>query len=104
VALDGTALTIDSKGNGSFYNKSGVQVSEITGGAVAQNSESARRFLAALAQSTGESAATSVSGEPHMHERAPGNTAVPAQTTPAHTGEVKTFPMEDPAPGKEPTR
>ena len=102
VALDGTALTIDSKGNGSFYNKSGVQVSDITTGAVAQNSENARRFLAALAQSTGESA-TTATGAPHEH--APGTTtAVPAQPVPAPAGEVKTFPMEDPAPGKEPPR
>jgi lipid-binding SYLF domain-containing protein len=105
VALDGTALTIDSKGNGSFYNKPGVQVSDITAGTVPQNSENARRFLGALAQSTGESAATSVSGDPHVHERAPGTTAVPAaQPAPAPSGEVKTFPMEDPAPGKEPPR
>jgi len=103
VALDGTALTIDSKGNGSFYNKSGVQVSDITTGAVAQNSENARRFLAALAQSTGESA-TSTAGAVQPQERAPGTTAVPAQTAPAPAGEVKTFPMEDPAPGKEPPR
>ncbi len=104
VALDGTALTIDSRGNGSFYNKAGVQVADITNGAVAQNSENARRFLAALAQSTGESATTATGAAP-AQQRAPGTTtAVPAATTPAPAGEVKTFPMEDPAPGKEPPR
>ncbi|MEO6185429.1 MAG: hypothetical protein ABIP38_05480, partial [Steroidobacteraceae bacterium] len=96
-------LTIDSKGNGSFYNKSGVQVADITSGAVPQNSENARRFLAALAQSTGESASTAP-GAAHAPERTPATTAAPAATTPAPAGEVKTFPMEDPAPGKEPPR
>jgi lipid-binding SYLF domain-containing protein len=105
VSLDGTALTIDGKGNASFYNKAGTQPTDITRGNVSQNSENARRFLAALAQSTGESAATSAASDAHVHEHAAGGTtAVPAQTAPAPAGEVKTFPMEDPAPGKEPPR
>jgi lipid-binding SYLF domain-containing protein len=96
VALDGTAITIDNKANRNFYNKRGVLPSEIMSGAVTTSSENSRRFLAALAASTGESAAA-----------APATSAAPAAapgsmpSAPAQ-GAVKTFPMEDPAPGKEP--
>jgi lipid-binding SYLF domain-containing protein len=101
VALDGTAITIDNRGNGAFYDKNKVLPSEIMSGAVTHDSENARRFLGALAKSTGESAAaTTTAGAP------PGATTAPASAGGAtHTGnEVKTFPMEDPAPGKEPPR
>jgi lipid-binding SYLF domain-containing protein len=96
VALDGTAITMDNKGNRNFYNKRGVLPSEIMSGTVRTNSENARRFLAALAASTGETAAATAPAV-----AAP---ATPAgTTTPAPAGSaVKTFPMEDPAPGKEP--
>jgi lipid-binding SYLF domain-containing protein len=103
VALDGTALSIDNKGNRAFYNKRDVLPSEIMSGAVANESENTRRFLAALAQSTGESAtATISSGGPAP---AVSSTPVaPAQSPAPASSEVKTFPMEDPAPGKEPPR
>jgi lipid-binding SYLF domain-containing protein len=91
VALDGTAITMDNRSNRKFYNKPGVLASEIMSGAVTANSENSRRFLAALAASTGENAATPAT--PAVHSAAP--------ATPAASG-VKTFPMEDPAPGKEP--
>lgn len=97
VALDGTAITMDNKGNGNFYGRSGVLPSEIMSGAVTTTSDSAHKFLAALALSTGDgaSAGTATAAAP-----APAPAAPPA---PAAAGaEVKTFPMEDPAPGKEP--
>jgi lipid-binding SYLF domain-containing protein len=95
VALDGTAITMDNKGNRNFYGKRGVLPSEIMSGAVGTSSENARRFLAALAASIGEStaAASAAPAAPAASDPAP---AAPAGDA------VKTFPMEDPAPGKEP--
>jgi lipid-binding SYLF domain-containing protein len=98
VALDGTAITMDTKANRAFYNKRGVLASEIMSGAVTADSENARRFLAALAASTGETAAGSA---PPV--AAPATQPGASGGAPAAPGEgVKTFPMEDPAPGKEP--
>jgi len=102
VALDGTAITMDNKANRNFYGKSGVLPSEIMSGAVTSNSENVRRFLAALATSTGEG--TQASARPAAPP-APGTAVPPPAAAGASTGassEVKTFPMEDPAPGKEP--
>jgi lipid-binding SYLF domain-containing protein len=96
VALDGTSISMDNKANGTFYNKRGVLPSEIMSGAISTSSENSRRFLAALAASTGESAAAAPA--------APAAPATPPGSTPPAPagGGVKTFPMEDPAPGKEP--
>jgi lipid-binding SYLF domain-containing protein len=99
VALDGTAITMDNKANRTFYAKSGVLPSEIMSGAVTSTSENARRFLAALASSTGESAAAAAAPSPAPQA---GGTAVPAPRPANGASEVKTFPMEDPTPGKEP--
>jgi lipid-binding SYLF domain-containing protein len=101
IALDGTSLSINEKSNRAFYGRKDVLASEIiSGAAAAPDSENARRFLAALALSTGETAETStaatvapsaVDGGPHPS---------PA----AASGEVQTFPMADPSPGAEPPR
>jgi lipid-binding SYLF domain-containing protein len=100
VALDGTAITTNSKGNGAYYGKNGVLPSEIMNGTVTTSAESARRFLAALARSTDETAGATPSGTNTSGlSTAPGN-ADSAASAPA--SDVKTFPMEDPAPGKEP--
>ena len=99
VALDGTAITMDDKSNGRFYDKRGVLPSEIMSGAVSTNSENARRFLAALAASTGESASAAAPAPAHSHAAPSATGSAPA--APAEGG-VKTFPMEDPAPGTEP--
>jgi lipid-binding SYLF domain-containing protein len=98
VALDGTAITIANKSNSAFYNRHGVTVTEIMDGTATQSSENARRFLAALAASTGETAAGMSSAGSASAAPAAGNGA--NGNTPA--GEVKTFPMADPEPGKEP--
>lgn len=95
VALDGTALTMDNRANAAFYGKRGVMASDIMSGAVTKNSENVRRFLKAITDSTGESAASVTSAVP-----APVSAPAPA---PAPTqGGVQTFPMEDPSPGSEP--
>lgn len=107
VALDGTAISIDTKSNRGFYGRRDVLPSEIMSGAVTTDSENVRRFLGALAKSTGESAtATSEAAPAPAAGSAAGNTAPPPQgpaAAPAPGG-VRTFPMEDPAPGKEPPR
>lgn len=92
VALDGTAIIISNTANGNFYKRKGVLASDIMSGAVTKDSENVRRFLAAIAASTGESAAAAVT--------APGNAAGP--TAPAPAEGAKTFPMEDQKPGGEP--
>lgn len=97
IALDGTALTIDNRGNRRFYERSGLLASEIISGAVTKDSENVRRFLGAVAASTGESADSTAA--PAAAQPAPG--AAPA---PAPQPGVQTFPMEDPAPGGEPPR
>jgi lipid-binding SYLF domain-containing protein len=102
VALDGTAITMDNKANRNFYGKSSVLPSEIMSGAVTSSSENVRRFLAALATSTGEG--TGASAQPASPPAA-GTAVPPAPAADAPAGGssgVKTFPMKDPTPGKEP--
>lgn len=98
VALDGTALTMDERGNRAFYARRDVLPSDIMSGAATTESENARRFLAALARSTGETASDAPAGTP----AAP----APVQSQPGaasqSSGEVRTFPLEDPNPGAEP--
>jgi lipid-binding SYLF domain-containing protein len=93
VALDGTALTMDNRANANFYAKRGVLASDIMAGNVPKESENIRRFLRAIAASTGETANSTVTAAPPS----------PTQPAPAADG-VRTFPMEDPAPGGEPPR
>jgi lipid-binding SYLF domain-containing protein len=103
VALDGTSISMDSKANRAFYDKRDVLPSDIMSGAVARDSENVRRFLAALAQSTGESATSTVSGgAPAPGAASSGTPVAPVQAPAPATSGVRTFPMEDPAPGKEP--
>jgi lipid-binding SYLF domain-containing protein len=99
VALDGTALTFSSNANRSFYGQD-VTADQIFKGQAKVDSEPARRFIAAIAESLGpDSAATPA---------APTATATPAPaaapTAPAAdtSGGAHTFPMEDPKPGSEP--
>ncbi len=99
IALDGTSISINDKGNRNFYGRKDVLPSEIVSGAAAPQSENASRFLAALARSTGESA-ESPAGTATVAHPNPSNTGQPA-AQPGSSG-VQTFPMEDPAPGQEP--
>lgn len=100
IALDGTALTIDNRGNRRFYGRSTLLASDVINGSVRKDdSESVRRFLSAVAASTGEAAAPA---SPSAPAAAPGS---PSPTAPVQQpGGVQTFPMEDPAPGGEPPR
>ena len=106
VALDGTVLAFDRKANRNFYSRE-VTTAEITSGAVKSNSETARRFLAAIA--AGLSSATSGDAAaqgavPAVATPAPATgapSATPATPAPATDG-AKSFPLADPKPGSEP--
>jgi lipid-binding SYLF domain-containing protein len=102
VALDGTSLSINDKANAAWYGRKDVLASQIISGAVAApDSENSRRFLAALAASTGETADTPGGASSASVTPAP----VDAGPHPAPaSGEVQTFPMADPSPGAEPPR
>ena len=95
VSLEGTALIIDNQANARFYKRPGVLASEIMSGQVTKDSENVRRFLAAIAASTGETAAAATSPQ-SPPSAAPDKAAAPA------AGGVRTFPMEDQKPGNEP--
>jgi lipid-binding SYLF domain-containing protein len=102
VALDGTSLSINDKANAAWYGRKDVLASQIISGAVAApDSENSRRFLAALAQSTGETAETPGGASSASVTPAPVDTG--PHPAPA-SGEVQTFPMADPSPGAEPPR
>jgi lipid-binding SYLF domain-containing protein len=97
VALDGTLLKFDSKANRRFYNLYDVNTAKITSGQAHKDSESARRFLAAIATSanaTGSQPAPPPA-QPVPQPGAAGPTAPPASG-------AQTYPMEDPHPGAEP--
>ncbi|MFT3907651.1 MAG: lipid-binding SYLF domain-containing protein [Steroidobacteraceae bacterium] len=96
VALDGTALTFDSKANRSFYGRE-TSTDEIAAGKVRSNSESARRFIAAL---------TTLSGNGAPGGNAPAATPATSTAAPAanESGGARTFPLEDTNPGAEPPR
>ena len=48
LALDGTALTIDDDANELFYGKPDILASDIIGGKIRSNDDSARRFMTAV--------------------------------------------------------
>src|ERR1700686_4304050 len=98
VALDGTMIAFDRSGNHAFYNDDDVTTAMITSNKVTTHSESARRFLAAVAASANGPGSTAPAP-------APASAAPPAGAVPSvggTPGDVHTFPMEDPEPGGEP--
>jgi lipid-binding SYLF domain-containing protein len=105
IALDGSVLSIDRGANAAFYKKPGVSASEIMAGEVTTTDNSAQRFLAAVAASTGGN--TSTASAPTVSAPAaagttgaPAPAGAPASAAPA--GAAQTFPMADPQPGTEP--
>ncbi len=94
VALDGSALTIDNNADARFYDKGVVNAYDIISGTVHTNNDIAKRFLDAVARSTGSAAAAPPSAP------APVNAAPPP--APAPSGGAQTFPLSDPKPGQEP--
>ncbi len=84
IALDGTAITIDSKANELYYKKPGVTASDLMANDAPAPPPSAQRFLAAIGRDDAAVSSTS---------------PAPADTQPK--AEVKTFPMEDEKPHEE---
>jgi lipid-binding SYLF domain-containing protein len=98
VAFDGTALLFEGGANKNFYGRK-VTTDDIITGKVSTQSESARRFIAAVAASVPASSAGAAAGQA-------GATPTPV-TTPASApapigGGAQSFPMEDSKPGGEP--
>ena len=93
IALDGSGLTIDNNANGRFYDKGVISAYDIINGTVHSNNDIAKRFLDAIARSTG-------AGEtaPPPPNAPPPPAPAPA---PAAAG-AQTFPLSDPKPGQEP--
>jgi lipid-binding SYLF domain-containing protein len=98
VALDGTVIAFDHKANNAFYNGPEVTTTEITNGTVSTQAETARRFLAVVAQAANGAAAEPASSAPGAAPPPPPANPPPA----ANPSGVKTYPMEDSQPGSEP--
>lgn len=100
VALDGSAITIDSASNESFYKKPGVLASEIIRADAPAAPAPADQFVAAVQRSAtgrGAPAAPANAPPPAAPSEVPSSTA----DTSAPSG-VQTYPLEDPHPGREP--
>jgi lipid-binding SYLF domain-containing protein len=97
VALSGTVLWFDNDATSAFYGRD-VSSDDVLKDKVTTRSESARRFLAAVASSADGTAA------PAAAEPAAPAAAAPASAPAAapDSSGVKTFPMEDTKPGSEP--
>jgi lipid-binding SYLF domain-containing protein len=97
IAVDGGAMNIDDDANAAFYHKPGVVAADIMSGSVRSEDQTAHRFLAAVATSTGEQRSASA--------QAPASAPPPATATaPAAqpAGGAQSFPLSDPQPGSEP--
>jgi lipid-binding SYLF domain-containing protein len=106
VALDGTEIAFDRSANRAFYADPGATTDSITSGKDTTNSESARRFLAAIAQSAypagNEPAAPATAATPAgAPAAAPSAGQTPASPAPAPAG-THSYPLEDSQPGREP--
>src|ERR1700716_708370 len=95
LALDGTAITIDDGANAAFYRKPGVASGDIISGAVTSADESVRRFLAAVAASTGAQGSGT-----QRSASAAGASAPPPPPAPASG--TQSFPLADQQPGQDP--
>lgn len=107
VALDGSAITIDRRANSNFYGRRGTSASDIISGSVRSDAPTLARFLAAVNASTGTreraASASAAARDPNGGAEA-ARPAVASEAPAPASGAVRTFPMEDPAPGQEPPR
>ncbi|WP_129642420.1 lipid-binding SYLF domain-containing protein [Peristeroidobacter agariperforans] len=99
VALDGSAITIDSSSNESFYKKPGILASEIIRADAPSAPAPADQFVAAVQRSASGNvpAAPATTPPPATPTQPPASTA----SSSAPSG-VQTYPLEDPQPGQEP--
>jgi len=105
AALDGTVIAFDRSGNRGFYHDPDVTTGMITRGMVSTQSDLARRFVATVtAAANGGSApppAPAAAAPPPPPPPPPVSSgSVSSGTT--TSGDVHTFPMQDPHPGGEP--
>jgi lipid-binding SYLF domain-containing protein len=100
VALDGSAITIDSASNASFYKKPGILASEIIRSEAPAAPPPADQFTAAV-QKAAAGGVPTVSKAPAPTEQ-PAQPASTAGSDPQPSSGVQTYPMEDPEPGQEP--
>jgi hypothetical protein len=98
LALDGTAITIDDGANAAYYHKPGVASGDIISGAVTSADESTRRFMAAVATSTG----AQPSGTQRSASAAGASAPPPPPPPPAPASGTHSFPLADQQPGQEP--
>jgi lipid-binding SYLF domain-containing protein len=98
LAADGTVISIDDQADAAFYGKPGVAAGDIIGGSITSDDESARRFMAAVASSTGTQ--RSASAAPTASTASSPAAAVPAAAP--RTSGVQSFPLSDQQPGQEP--
>jgi lipid-binding SYLF domain-containing protein len=102
VALDGSAITIDSASNESFYKKPSILASEIIRSDAPSAPAPADQFIAAVQKSAaGGVPAVSAAPAPAAQPAQPASTADSGSTSTQPSG-VQTYPMEDPEPGQEP--
>lgn len=100
VALDGSAMTIDSSSNESFYGRPGVLASDIIRSDAPAAPPPAPQFIAALDRAVSPAPAASPSQEPaEVTQPAATDSAQPAAP---QQGGLTTYPMEDTNPGAEP--
>jgi lipid-binding SYLF domain-containing protein len=98
LALDGTVISINEDADAAFYKKPGVAASDILAGQVTSDDDAARRFMAAVASSTGMQRSASAAGSAPA---TPAAAATPAPAAPAPAA-AQSFPLSDPKPGSEP--
>jgi lipid-binding SYLF domain-containing protein len=106
VALDGSVIAFDRGANRAFYDNDDVTTDMITSGKVSTRSESARRFLTAVATSTnGAAPEPPAPGAPATATPAPAPAAMAPPTSappPNAPDTTHTYPLEDSRPGTEP--
>jgi lipid-binding SYLF domain-containing protein len=102
IALDGSAVTIDSRSNAAYYNRQGVLASEIIANKASPAPASAQAFIASLDRMLG--AASPMVAQPATPSvPAPAqSSSAPATSKPADSGQLTTHPLEDTNPGAEP--
>jgi lipid-binding SYLF domain-containing protein len=99
VALDGSALTIDTSSNESFYKKPGIMASEIIRSDAPAAPTPADQFIAAIARSASGAVPAAPNATQPTTQAAPPASTANSTTQP---GTTQTYPMEDPEPGQEP--
>ena len=99
LALDGTVISIDDDADAAFYGKPGIAAGDLLSGSITSSDDAARRFMTAVASSTGTQRSASAAGS--ATSPAPAGAAVPASPAAPATA-AQSFPLADPKPGSEP--